>query len=59
MALCRWKVNLILTYLIFNITKLKLLTYVSNFQLGTITINIPVTKIQQNRAFSHYYKDIL
>lgn len=52
-------VNLILTYLIFHLTKLELLNYISNFEFGATTGSIPIIKIQPKITFSHYTIKIL
>jgi len=48
-----------LTYSIFNLTKLELLNYISNFEFGAITGSIPIIKIQPKITFSHYTAKIL
>lgn len=52
-------VNLILTYLIVHLTKLKFRNYISSFEFGAITESIPITKVQPKITFSHYSIKIL
>lgn len=52
-------VNLILTYLIVNLTKLKFQNYISSFEFGAITESIPITRVKPKITFSHYSIKIL